>query len=71
MMFPLPLQSKLPVKIMKYHVGQKAIFKKRISRKDVLDFSRITGDNNPIHINDEYAEKSIFKKPIVHGMFSM
>jgi len=53
---------------MKYYVGQKATFEKRIMKEDVLDFARITGDNNPIHLNDKYAKNSIFGKPIVHGM---
>ncbi len=53
---------------MKYYIGQKATFEKRIMKKDVLDFARITGDNNPIHINDKYAKKSRFGKPIVHGI---
>ena len=53
---------------MKYHIGQKATFEKKIKKEDVIDFSRITGDHNPIHINEKYAENSIFKKPIAHGI---
>jgi len=53
---------------LKYHIGQKATFEKKIKKEDVIDFSRITGDHNPIHINEKYAENSIFKKPIAHGI---
>ncbi len=30
----------------------------------------LTTDFNPLHVNDEYAKKSIFKKKLVHGAFS-
>lgn len=31
-------------------------------------FANITGDNNPLHINPEYAAQTAFRKPIMHGM---
>jgi len=34
----------------------------------VHKFAEVSGDRNPIHIDDEYASKSIFGKRIVHGM---
>ncbi|MGB2130182.1 MAG: MaoC family dehydratase, partial [Marinobacterium sp.] len=37
---------------------------------DVVLFAGLSGDNNPIHINDEYAKTTPFKQRIVHGMFS-
>lgn len=40
-----------------------------ITSQDVVDFARVSGDNNPIHIDEEYARNSIFKQKIVHGMF--
>ena len=40
------------------------------SQEDVNNFSSITGDDNPIHIDEEQAEKSIFKKRIMHGFLS-
>ncbi|WP_416327437.1 MaoC family dehydratase [[Eubacterium] hominis] len=51
-------------------IGDQAKLMKRISEKDVLLFSEISGDKNPIHLNQEYAEKSIFCKRIAHGMLS-
>ena len=41
-----------------------------ISQKDVEMFAIITGDNNPIHLDPEYAAKTPFKRPIVHGFLS-
>jgi len=37
---------------------------------DVDAFAKITGDNNPIHIDAEYAAKTPFGRPIVHGFLS-
>lgn len=37
----------------------------------VREISRISGDINPIHLDEEYAKKSIFKKRIAHGLFCL
>lgn len=42
----------------------------KFSQKDVEDFARVTGDNNPVHLNEQYAAKTMFKRPIMHGMLS-
>ena len=49
-------------------VGDKASFEKTISESDVYLFAGITGDLNPLHINQEKAKNSIFGERIVHGM---
>lgn len=48
-------------------VGQEASISKSFSEKDVKIFSELSGDINPIHLVSDYAEKSFFKKRIVHG----
>lgn len=48
-------------------IGDSAIFRKKILDKDILTFADVSGDHNPIHINEPYAEKSNFKKRIAHG----
>ena len=40
----------------------------RFSQADVADFARITGDNNPLHLDADYAATTPFKRPIIHGM---
>jgi len=42
----------------------------QFNQSDVNTFAQITGDNNPIHLDADFAAKTIFEKPIVHGFFS-
>ncbi len=51
-------------------VGQSASYAKTITEADVILFAGISGDDNPVHINAEYAAETMFKERIVHGMFS-
>jgi len=39
-------------------------------QSDVDMYAKITGDTNPIHLDPEYAAKTPFKRPIVHGFLS-
>lgn len=56
---------------MTYKIGDKVITKRRFSQQDVENFAELTGDTNPIHLDHEYAEKSIFGRRVVHGIFTM
>jgi 3-hydroxybutyryl-CoA dehydratase len=38
------------------------------TQKQVDEFARVTGDDNPVHLDEEFASKTIFKKRIAHGM---
>ena len=38
------------------------------SQQDVMKFAEVTGDNNPVHLDAEYAASTLFKVPIMHGM---
>ncbi len=40
----------------------------RFSQADVIDFARVTGDNNPLHLDADFAAQTPFKRPIIHGM---
>ncbi|RFA28591.1 acyl dehydratase [Alkalilimnicola ehrlichii] len=51
-------------------VGMSASYAKTISEADVVLFAGISGDDNPVHLNVEYAKTTPFKERIVHGMFS-
>lgn len=52
-----------------YSQGTAYRFERFISAEDVKRFAEIVGDLNPIHLDIEFAEKSFFKKRIVHGAF--
>lgn len=49
-------------------VGDSAEFTKTVSESDVYLYAGITGDLNPAHINEAYAQKTFFKTRIAHGM---
>ncbi len=42
----------------------------QFSQEEVNQFAQVTGDKNPVHTDAEYAAKTMFKKPIMHGMLS-
>lgn len=52
-----------------YEIGNSYTFERFISADDVRQFAEVVGDQNPIHLDVEFAEKSFFKKRIVHGAF--
>ncbi|KAF0160049.1 MAG: acyl dehydratase MaoC [Syntrophaceae bacterium] len=53
-----------------YKVGDKAEHTKTVTEADVAFFAEISGDFNPLHMNEEFAQKSQFGKRVVHGCFS-
>lgn len=50
--------------------GMTASYAKTVTEADVVLFAGISGDDNPVHINQEFAENSMFKQRIAHGMLS-
>lgn len=50
-------------------VGDSFTFDRHLSAADVRSFADLTGDDNPIHVDAEYASDTRFGKPIVHGVF--
>jgi acyl dehydratase len=40
----------------------------RFTQEQVNLFAQVTGDNNPVHTDESYAAKTIFKKRVMHGM---
>lgn len=52
---------------MKLKVGEKYIYFKTFSSKDVDLYAELTGDYNPIHFDENYSKSTIFRKPIIHG----
>ena len=52
-----------------FYIGQSASLKKVFKSNEVLAFADLSLDKNPIHIDEVYAEYSMFGKRIVHGFF--
>ena len=53
------------------NVGMEVSYSQTITDADIKSFSGISGDKNPIHMNEEYAKKSRFKRRIAHGLISV
>tara|TARA_R110000737_G_scaffold136663_2_gene167556 strand:- start:11686 stop:12834 length:1149 start_codon:yes stop_codon:yes gene_type:complete len=54
--------------MLNYSVLDIRSFDFKCSEKGIIDFASFSGDNNPLHFDDEYAIKIGFKKRIAHGM---
>lgn len=52
-------------------IGDSAQISKTITEGDIELFARATGDFNPIHLDQAYAEKTMFKGRIAHGLLSV
>jgi 3-hydroxybutyryl-CoA dehydratase len=51
--------------------GMSAEFAKTVTEADVVGFAGISGDFNPVHVNEEFAQTTMFKGRIAHGMLSV
>ena len=48
--------------------GDEAEFYKTITAEDVEDFARLSGDRNPLHMDEQFAGRTRFQRRVVHGM---
>ena len=51
-------------------VGQSASFTKTVTEADIVKFAEVSGDNNPVHLDESFAQTTMFKGRIAHGMLS-
>ncbi len=51
-------------------VGMTASYGRTVTEADVVLFSGISGDTNPVHLNEEFAKETLFQGRIAHGMLS-
>jgi len=49
-------------------IGTKEKFTVQLTEKMMSEFATLSGDFNPLHVNENYAATTRFKKPICHGM---
>ncbi len=60
----------IPTTRAKLQVGDKGSFSKTITEKDVFAFADASGDFNPLHIDEEYARRTVFGRRIAHGILT-
>jgi 3-hydroxybutyryl-CoA dehydratase len=53
-----------------FSIGLRATFSKTITEADIVLFAGVSGDNNAIHINQEFAQSTPFSGRIAHGMLT-
>lgn len=51
-------------------VGMSESYAKTVTEADIVLYAGVSGDTNPVHINQAFAEKTMFKGRIAHGMLS-
>lgn len=50
-------------------VNDRGIIKKKFTEDDLISFSELSEDRNPVHLNDEYAKNSRYKKKLIMVYF--
>ena len=65
-MTPTPVVARIE----DFEVGQHASFRKTFTDEDVRRFIEITGDTNPLHVDDEFAARTQFGRRVIHGMLT-
>jgi 3-hydroxybutyryl-CoA dehydratase len=51
-------------------VGMQASYRHTLGEADIAAFAELTGDHNPLHLDEEFARQTRFKGRIAHGMLS-
>ena len=51
-------------------VGDRVSFTKVVTERDIVDFARVTGDEQPLHLDPDFGKRTRFGKRIAHGMLS-
>lgn len=64
------LKPKDSYSISEIHVGMSSSYTRTVTDVDIQKFAEVTGDNNPVHLDDEYAKNTRFKSRIAHGLLT-
>ena len=51
-------------------VGMEATYERTVTEADIIAFAKVSGDTNPVHLDEEYAADTLFKGRIAHGMLT-
>ena len=55
---------------MNFSIGDSAEITKTIEQADIDAFAGVTGDHNPVHVDEEFAKTTRFGRRIAHGMLT-
>ena len=53
-----------------FRVGEKASLTRTVTEQDITAFAQLTGDTNPMHLDDDYARTTRFGRRIAHGLLT-
>jgi 3-hydroxybutyryl-CoA dehydratase len=51
-------------------LGMEADVQKLVTEADIVSFAEVSGDKNPVHLDADYAARTMFKERIAHGMLT-
>lgn len=51
-------------------IGMSSSYGKTVTEADIVAFAGVSGDTNPVHLNEEFAKDTVFKGRIAHGMLA-
>jgi 3-hydroxybutyryl-CoA dehydratase len=51
-------------------IGDSAQLSKTVEDEDIRIFAEVTGDKNPLHLDDEFASRTIFRRRVAHGILT-
>ena len=51
-------------------IGMTDVYVRTVTETDIVQYSQISGDDNPLHVNEEFAKQTVFKGRIAHGMLT-
>ena len=51
-------------------VGDCATYTRTLTEDELVLFAAVSGDVNPVHLDSDFAKKTVFKERIAHGMWS-
>lgn len=61
--------SSIPIE--KIEIGMRVSYSQTITDADIKAYAGLSGDHNPVHVNQEYAEESRYGKRLAHGLMSV
>jgi 3-hydroxybutyryl-CoA dehydratase len=53
------------------NIGQSDTYTRTVSERDIQLFGEATGDMNPVHFDEEYARKTVFRGRVAHGALTI